>query len=105
MCSKQNAGPMPSGCCAGGECAANKKPVADGRHLPPSFLVAAARAKGFQNLVLTSDASPAAGLPDGTYPFGGGHVVVGERREVRDDLRHTRTHTRFTVHWASKALG
>jgi len=26
---------MPSGCCAGGECAANKKPVADGRHLLP----------------------------------------------------------------------
>lgn len=25
---------MPS-CCAGGECAANKKPVADGRHLLP----------------------------------------------------------------------
>ena len=30
---------MPSGCCAGGECVANKtacgKPVADGRHLLP----------------------------------------------------------------------
>ncbi len=35
---------MPSGCCAGGECAANKtacgKPVADGRHLlPPTVAV------------------------------------------------------------------
>ena len=40
MCSKQKAGPMPSGCCAGGECAANKKPVADGRHLlPPTVAV------------------------------------------------------------------
>ena len=42
MCSKQKAGPMPSGCCAGGECAANKnsKPVADGRHLLPAPTVA-----------------------------------------------------------------
>ncbi len=34
---------MPSGCCAGGECAANKtcaKPVADGRHLLPAPTVA-----------------------------------------------------------------
>ena len=39
MCSKQKAGPMPSGCCAGGECAVNKKPV-DGRHLlPPTVAV------------------------------------------------------------------
>ena len=41
MCSKQMAGPMPSGCCAGGECAVNKsKPVADGRHLLPAPTVA-----------------------------------------------------------------
>ena len=32
---------MPSGCCAGGECAAkNSKPVADGRHLLPTPTIA-----------------------------------------------------------------
>ena len=40
MCSKQKAGPMPSGCCAGGECAVNKKPATDGRHLLPAPTVA-----------------------------------------------------------------
>ena len=31
---------MPTGCCAGGECSANKKPVVDGRHLlPPTIAV------------------------------------------------------------------
>ena len=31
---------MPSGCCAGGECAVNKKPATDGRHLLPAPTVA-----------------------------------------------------------------
>ena len=26
---------MPTGCCAGGECAVNKQPATDGRHLLP----------------------------------------------------------------------
>ena len=40
MCSKQKAGPMPSGCCAGGECAVNKTREAGRRHLLPAPTVA-----------------------------------------------------------------
>jgi N-acetylglucosamine-6-phosphate deacetylase len=41
--------------------------IADGHHLDPATLRVLARAKGLQNIVLISDASPLAGMPVGRY--------------------------------------
>lgn len=41
--------------------------IADGHHVGPEFLRVVARAKGPDRLILVSDFSPLAGLPEGTY--------------------------------------
>ncbi len=41
--------------------------IADGHHIGPEFLRVIARAKGPDRLILVSDFSPLAGLPEGTY--------------------------------------
>jgi len=46
--------------------------ITDGHHLPPEFIRVALRAKGIGRFVVTSDASPLAGLPPGCYPALGG---------------------------------
>ena len=56
--------------------------IADGQHLPADALVAMVRAKGVARLILTSDVSPAAGLPDGEHDCFGSVVHV-EGRHVR----------------------
>ena len=50
--------------------------ITDGHHLPPEFIRVALRAKGVGRFVVTSDASPLAGLPPGRYPALGGESVV-----------------------------
>merc|ERR1712185_548273 len=50
--------------------------IADGQHLPADALVAIVRAKGLGRLILTSDASPVAGLPDGPHDCFGSVVHV-----------------------------
>ncbi len=45
--------------------------ILDGRHLHPGLARALVELKGPENLVLVSDASPAAGLPPGRYELGG----------------------------------
>ena len=56
--------------------------IADGQHLPPDALAAMVRAKGVARTILTSDVSPAAGLPDGEHACFGAVVHV-EGRHVR----------------------
>lgn len=41
--------------------------IADGHHVGPEFVRVVARAKGPERLILVSDFSPLAGLPEGTY--------------------------------------
>jgi len=50
--------------------------IADGHHLPPHVLRVIARAAGAARLIATSDASPAAGLPPGTYQVLGNTAVL-----------------------------
>ena len=50
--------------------------IPDGHHLPRHVLKVFARAAGPQRLVATSDASPAAGLPPGTYEVLGNRAIL-----------------------------
>ncbi len=64
--------------------------IADGFHLPASFLRVAWRTKGVERFIVTSDAAPIAGLPPGDYDMMGapveiepsGRIIV---RELADD--------------------
>jgi N-acetylglucosamine-6-phosphate deacetylase len=59
--------------------------IADGHHLAPALLRLAARAKGPKRLLLVTDAMRAAGMPDGTYPFGppNGSLAIVEHGVAR----------------------
>jgi N-acetylglucosamine-6-phosphate deacetylase len=50
--------------------------IADGHHLPPEALVPMVRAKGVGRTIVTSDASPLAGMPPGRYRALGNEVVL-----------------------------
>lgn len=50
--------------------------IPDGHHLPPSLLKIIFRTKGVCNLIVVSDASPIAGLPEGKYNTLGNDVVL-----------------------------
>ncbi len=50
--------------------------IADGHHLPPNVLKVIVRAKGWQNIILTCDASGLAGLPPGVYDYHGSPFEV-----------------------------
>ncbi len=45
--------------------------ITDGRHLPADFVRVVLAVKGAQGVIITSDSSPAAGLPPGEYTFFG----------------------------------
>ena len=53
-----------------------------GQHLPADLILAILRCKGVARTIVTSDAAPVAGLPDGDYPCFGGVVHV-EGKYVR----------------------
>ncbi len=50
--------------------------ISDGHHLPPSFLKTVIRTKGIEKSIVTSDASPVAGLPPGRYHTLGNDVLL-----------------------------
>ena len=54
--------------------------IADGEHVPPCTITTILRAKGISRIILTSDVSPAAGLPDGEHMCFGNRVRVTGRR-------------------------
>lgn len=41
--------------------------ITDGHHLPPALIKTIIKAKGIDKVIITSDASPIAGMPPGTY--------------------------------------
>jgi N-acetylglucosamine-6-phosphate deacetylase len=41
-----------------------------GEHLPNDLITAVIKAKGINNVIVTSDAAPVAGLPSGNYLWG-----------------------------------
>jgi N-acetylglucosamine-6-phosphate deacetylase len=50
--------------------------IADGVHVHPAVMAILLRIKGMERVVLVSDASPLAGLPDGTYEWARKRVFV-----------------------------
>jgi len=52
--------------------------ITDGHHLPPTVIKAIIRAKGIDNTIVTSDASPIAGMPPGEYFTLGNRAVIEE---------------------------
>jgi N-acetylglucosamine-6-phosphate deacetylase len=48
--------------------------ITDGHHLPGDFVRTALAAKGSDQIIITSDSAPAAGLPPGDYDFFGTHT-------------------------------
>ena len=50
--------------------------ITDGHHLPPQIIKTALRVKGVEQIVVVSDASPAAGLPPGRYHVLGNKAVL-----------------------------
>ena len=50
--------------------------IADGHHLTDEFLKAVIRAKGIDRVIITSDASPVAGMPPGKYQALGNEIVI-----------------------------
>ena len=63
--------------------------IADGRHVPPALIHLALRTKGVDKLCLVTDAMRGAGMPDGTYTFGGRdgqEVIVRDGISLMPDL-------------------
>jgi N-acetylglucosamine-6-phosphate deacetylase len=52
--------------------------ITDGHHLPPTVIKSIIRAKGVENTIITSDASPIAGMPPGKYRTLGNYAVLEE---------------------------
>ena len=50
--------------------------ITDGHHLPPEVIKCIIRMKGISRTIITSDASPAAGLPPGKYYVLGNNAVM-----------------------------
>ncbi len=50
--------------------------ITDGHHLPPEVIRCFLRCKGIDKVIVTSDASPGAGLPPGHYHLLGNDVVL-----------------------------
>ncbi len=50
--------------------------ITDGHHIPADFITVAVRAKGPKRIIITSDASPIAGMPAGRYPSPDGRVMI-----------------------------
>ncbi|MBD3392513.1 MAG: N-acetylglucosamine-6-phosphate deacetylase [Chitinivibrionales bacterium] len=50
--------------------------IADGHHLPPELITTIIRVKGEDNVILTSDASPLAGMPPGAYRSMGQKTIL-----------------------------
>jgi N-acetylglucosamine-6-phosphate deacetylase len=57
--------------------------ITDGHHLPADFIKVALRAKTPDRFIVTSDASPLAGMPPGRYSaFAGLTVVIDESGKI-----------------------
>lgn len=56
--------------------------IADGHHLPESFLRVAWRTKGRDRFVVVSDSAAIAGLPPGPYSYMGSDVVIEPSRRI-----------------------
>lgn len=58
--------------------------ITDGQHLPATFIRSVLAIKGPDNVIVTSDCAPVAGLPPGEYEFFGARIRVDEQGYVRN---------------------
>jgi N-acetylglucosamine-6-phosphate deacetylase len=72
--------------------------ITDGHHLPPTFIRAVLAAKGPGRVIVTSDASPVAGLPPGTYEMLGTRLVLEPNGRVRNLVAPTLAGSSATMH-------
>ncbi len=57
--------------------------ITDGHHLPADLIAVALRSKGVERFIVTSDASPLAGMPPGNYTiFGGLEVEISKTGRI-----------------------
>ncbi len=61
--------------------------ITDGHHLPPAVIKSFIKAKGVSRCIVTSDASPLAGMMPGNYIYGGESVILEENGLLHNDLR------------------
>jgi N-acetylglucosamine-6-phosphate deacetylase len=61
--------------------------IADGHHLLPEEIRVFCRAKGYENIMLTSDVIHLAGMAPGTYSFLGSEVLLTEEGMLVDPLK------------------
>jgi N-acetylglucosamine-6-phosphate deacetylase len=52
--------------------------ITDGHHLPPHVIKTIIKAKGPEKIIITSDASPIAGMPPGKYHMSGNDAILEE---------------------------
>ena len=52
--------------------------ITDGFHLPPDVIKTYIKAKGIDNIIITSDSAPCGGMPAGKYEFQGMPVTIHE---------------------------
>lgn len=61
--------------------------ITDGHHLPADLITVAVRAKGAGRMIITSDASPIAGMPSGQYTiFDGLSVTIDRKGKIYSDV-------------------
>lgn len=58
--------------------------ITDGHHLPEQVIRCIINAKGIDNVILTSDASPLAGMPPGKYQTLGNPVILEENGKLHN---------------------
>jgi N-acetylglucosamine-6-phosphate deacetylase len=63
--------------------------ITDGHHLPPAVIASFVAAKGAARVIVTSDSSPAAGLPPGDYEFFGARARLEPSGRLRNLERDT----------------
>jgi N-acetylglucosamine-6-phosphate deacetylase len=61
--------------------------IADGHHVTDDFLKSVIRAKGVNRVIITSDASPVAGLPPGKYHALGNEIVLEANGRLHNPSR------------------
>ena len=58
--------------------------ITDGHHLPEPIIRTIINAKGIENVIVTSDASPLAGMPPGKYETLGNSVILEENGKLHN---------------------
>lgn len=78
--------------------------IADTVHVHPAILQLLLKVKGYDKILLVTDAIRAAGQPDGTYEFGGQKVIVREGRAYLAHASQTLAGSTLTMDRAVRTM-